>query len=311
MNLLPDFEYRRPKSLSGVLSALEESQGKAVLLAGGTDLIPRMKLGLEQPGWIIDIKDVENLRFITIEGENLTIGTLTSVHTVAKNTLIKTYFPTLHEAAVATASEIIQIRGTIGGNLLQETRCNRYNKSETWRHAFPPCLKTGGKACNVIKGARTCRSVYCGDLAPALLSLDASVVVATTQGEREIPLNEIFTGNGTSPFSLNKTDLVKMLKIPLRKTRGRYKKFRLRETIDYPILGIALSVDDAGRGYLVLGACGPRPLRYGFSTPEEAADIPRKAFEDMKPIDNMPLPPRYRKHLVRVFAERVLGEIIF
>ncbi len=308
MTVLPDFEYRRPENLTGVLSALEEGGGKALLLAGGTDLIPRMKLGLKKPELVIDIKNLEDLRTIAVEKGNLKIGALTAIYEVARHSIIKENFPTLHDAAAATASEIIQFRGTIGGNILQETRCTHYNKSAIWRQSFPPCLKTGGEMCNVIKGARTCRSVYCGDLAPAFLSLDASVVIVSTHEERELPLKDIFTGDGVKPFSLKGTEFLREIRIPFRKTRGRYKKFRLRDAVDYPILSVALSVDGTGCGNLVLGSCGPRPLKYKLSSPEDMNDIPLKVFGDMRPIDNMILPPRYRKRLARIFAKRIIEE---
>ena len=311
MSLLPEFEYKRPGTLKEALDILNDYKGKAVLLAGGTDVIPRLKLGLKQPNIVIDIKGVaEDLRLITPEGERVKIGSLTTIYEVTKNALIRDNFPGLHKAAVSTASEIIQQRGTLGGNILQDTRCTHYNKSANWRKAFKPCLKMGGETCNVIKGAKKCLSVYCGDLAPALLSLNASVVIVNKDGEREVPLEDIFTGDGREPFTLSGTDFLKEIILPRTKMVGGYKKFRLRESIDYPIISVAISIDKMGKGSLIIGSNGPRPGKYKFSSPDELNKIPQKVYEGMKPINNMPMPPHYRKYLAKVFAERLIKKII-
>ena len=310
MSLLPEFEYRRPETLEELLIILGDYKGKAVLLAGGTDLIPRLKLGLKQPGLVVDIKGMAgDFRSILPDGKRVKIGSLTPIYEITRSTLISSNFPTLHKAALSTASEIVQYRGTIGGNILQDTRCTHYNKSENWRKAFEPCLKMGGETCNVIKGAKKCLSVYCGDLAPALLSLDASVVVVNPDGECELPLSDIFTGDGRKPFVLGGTDFLKEIILPIHKMNGDYKKFRLRESIDYPIVSIALSVDEMGKGSLVVCSYGPRPGKYKFSSLDELDKIPQSVYEDMKPIDNMPMPPDYRKHLAKIFAERLIRNV--
>jgi len=311
MNLLPEFEYKRPETLKETLDFLSHHGGKALLLAGGTDLVPRLKLGLKKPDFIVDIKELkEDLRSIIPEGNKVKIGALATIHALTESTLIRENFPALHKAAVSTASETIQRRGTIGGNILQDTRCSHYNKSENWRKAFKSCLKMGGESCNVIKGAKKCLSVYCGDLAPALLSLDASVVIMNFDGEREHLLENIFTGDGNRPFSLSESDFLKEIILPFSKTKGGFKKFRLRETIDYPVISVALSVDKRGKGNLVMGSNGPKPGKYKFSSPEELDRIPQRVYKGMKLINNMQMPPDYRKHLAKTFTERLIRDVM-
>jgi len=311
MNLLPEFEYKRPGTLKEILAILSHHRGKALLLAGGTDLVPRLKLGLKKPDFIIDIKELEeDLRSIIPEGNKVRIGPLATIHELAESVLIRENFPALHKAAVSTASEIIQQRGTIGGNILQDTRCSYYNKPASWRKAFKSCLKMDGESCNVIKGAKKCLSVYCGDLAPALLSLDASVIIMNIDSEREQPLEDIFTGDGRRPFSLGESDFLREIVLPFSRTKGGFKKFRLREAIDYPIISVAFSVDKRGKGSLVMGSSGPKPGKYKFSSPEELGGIPQKAYEGMKLINNMQMPPGYRKHLAKTFAERLIRDVM-
>jgi 4-hydroxybenzoyl-CoA reductase subunit beta len=309
MSLLPEFEYKRPESLEEFLHLLSDYKGDAMILAGGTDLLPRIKMGLKKLDLIIDIKDIEGLSYVKDEGENVRIGALTIIYEIIKNKIIKDKYPALHEAATLTASENLQQRGTIGGNILQDTRCLYYNKPETWRRSFNPCFKTGGDICNAARGGKKCFAVYCGDLAPALISLGASVCLLGKKGEKEMPLEDIFSGDGKAPFSLSSDDLVKDVIIPSDKMRGGYEKLRMRKSIDYPVVNIALSMDAGDKGRLVVGSAGANPLIFDFSSSEELRQIPEKAQNDMSTVNNMYLSPLYRKNMVRVLADKLLKRI--
>ena len=310
MSLLPEFEYKRPESLEEFLHLLSDYKGDAMILAGGTDLLPRIKMGLKKLDLIIDIKDIEGLSYVKDEGENVRIGALTTIYEIIKSKIIKDKYPALHEAATLTASENLQQRGTIGGNILQDTRCLYYNKPETWRKSFNPCFKTGGEICNAARGGKKCFAVYCGDLAPALISLGASVCLLGKKGEKEMPLEDIFSGDGKSPFSLSSDDLVKDVIIPSDKMRGGYEKLRMRKSIDYPVVNIALSMDAGDKGRLVVGSAGANPLIYDFSSSEELKQIPEKAQNDISTVNNMYLSPLYRKNMVRVLSDKVIERVL-
>ncbi|MBE9573493.1 MAG: FAD binding domain-containing protein [Proteobacteria bacterium] len=309
MSLLPEFEYKRPESLEEFLHLLSDYKGDTMILAGGTDLLPRIKMGLKNLDLIIDIKDIEGLSYVKDEGENVRIGALTIIYEIIKSKIIKDKYPALHEAATLTASENLQQRGTIGGNILQDTRCLYYNKPETWRKSFNPCFKTGGEICNAARGGKKCFAVYCGDLAPALISLGASVCLLGKKGEKEMPLEDVFSGDGRSPFSLSSDELVKDIIIPSDKMRGGYEKLRMRKSIDYPVVNIALSMDAGHKGRLVVGSAGANPLIYDFSSSEELRQIPEKAQNDMSTVNNMYLSPLYRKNMVRVLADKLLKRV--
>lgn len=309
MSLLPEFEYKRPGGLEELLDLLSNYEGEAMILAGGTDLIPRMKMGLKKPGLVIDIKDIHGLSEVKDEDANVKIGALTTVFDIRNNALIKERYPALHEAAVLTASENLQQRGTLGGNIIQDTRCLYYNKPKEWRNAFKPCFKTGGEICNAAKGGKKCFSVYCGDLAVALMSLGAYVWILGKEGEKEMPLEHIFTGDGKSPFSLTRSDFIKEVIIPSTKKTGGYEKLRIRKSIDYPVVNIALSMDTEGRGRLVVGSQGAMPIVYEFSSSEELGRVPEKAYKDASPINNLSLSPLYRKKMVKVLSEKLISRI--
>ncbi|MBC2713405.1 MAG: FAD binding domain-containing protein [Desulfosarcina sp.] len=309
MSLLPEFEYKRPESLEEFHHLLSDYKGDAVILAGGTDVMPRIKMGLKKLNLILDIKALEGLRYIKDKGQNMRIGALTTISEIKKNKLIKDKYPSLHEAAKLTASENLQQRGTIGGNILQDTRCLYYNKPEVWRKSFRPCFKVGGDICNAARGGKKCFAVYCGDLAPALISLGASVRILSKKGEKQMPLKEIFTGDGKSPFSLSSHELVKDIIIPPDKMRGGYEKLRMRKAIDYPVVNIALSMGAGDKGRLVVGSAGATPLIYDFPSHDELSGIPEKAQNDMSPVNNMYLPPLYRKSMVKVLSDKLISRI--
>ncbi|MBW2038405.1 MAG: FAD binding domain-containing protein [Deltaproteobacteria bacterium] len=309
MASLPEFEYKRPKDLEEFLFLLSQYGDEAAILAGGTDFIPRLKMGLKQPKVVIDIKGISGLSYVHYEAEVIRIGALTRIYELHDNPTIRRHYPALYEAAMSTASENIRARGTIGGNILQDTRCMYYNQFKQWRTSFKPCFKSSGDRCNAVNGGNRCFAVYCGDLAPALISLGASVCLLSIDAERVVPLESIFVGDGRSPFSLRRGEVLKDVIIPAPETVGGYEKLRIRSSVDYPIVSVALSMDRTERGRLVVGAVAPQPLAYEFSSYRRLSSLTEKAYEDATPVANMPFSPLYRKRMVRVLAQKLLGRI--
>ena len=217
------------------------------------------------------------------------------------------YFPALREALEATSCETLQMRGTVGGNLLQDTRCLFYNQSEFWRRAKGPCVKTGGDSCHVT-GSGRCLSNYASDLAPSLLTLGASLRLIGPEGEREITLEELFSGDGAKPFNLKPGEILCEILLPKRVTKGGYEKLRLRGSIDYPLLGVALSMAD-GKGRLSVGAVGPKPTVWDFES--EGIDlVAEKAPQGLQAIGNTVLDPSYRRNMAEVFSRRLIQRVL-
>jgi len=305
MTSFPDFQYIRPKSLDELLSHLSQYGDDAAILAGGTDLVPRIKMCVKPLKVMISLSSIDGLAFVHHIGETLRIGAKTTIDELQHHPAIGDH-PALHEATLLTASENLRLKGTVGGNIMQESRCIYYNQPKGWRASFKPCFKTGGDVCNAIKGGKRCFATYCGDLAPALISLNASVCLISKEGEREIPLEAIFTGNGTTPFSLRRGELLKEVIIPSSKTIGGYRKLRMRNSIDYPLASVAISSDEAEQGRLVVGAVNPHPLSYEFSSYRQLKELFEKAYDDAAPVGNMDLSPLYRKWMIRVFVQELL-----
>lgn len=307
---LPKFEYKKAVHLEEALGLYSHYEERAVFLAGGTDIVPRMKLRLEKPVAVIDLKGVRELEGIRKRTAHIRIGALTSLYEVKQDSLIKEHFPSLWEALEATSSEMLQMRGSLGGNLLQETRCLNYNQSEFWRDAMGHCLKVGGEECKVV-GGETCFSNYCSDTAVALLSLSAGVKIVGPRGERKLPLFELYSGNGIKPFNLSNGEIMTEILIPRVRTKGGYEKLRLRKSIDYPLLGVAFSKSQE-KGILSVGAIGPKPSVVALDELsqrgiEEAA---QSASDCVRPVKNAVVPPSYRKRMVKVITLKLMRRIL-
>jgi len=307
---LTDFKYMRPKSFDELLSHLIKYGNDASVLAGGTDLIPRIKMGLKRPKVIISLSAIDSLLYMQQADKTFRIGALTTICELQHHPIIVENYPALYEAALLTASENIRLRATVGGNIMQDTRCIYYNQFREWRASFKPCYKNGGDHCNAVKGGKRCFATFCGDLAPALISIGASICLMSKDGDREISLEKIFTGDGINPFSLHRGELLKEVIIPFSRTVGGYKKLRIRSSIDYPLASVALSSDQKEKGRFVVGAIGPRPLTYEFSSYQALRPLVEKVYEDATPAANMSLSPLYRKRMIRVFAGDLLRSIV-
>lgn len=305
--ILPRFEYRKAKSIEEALSLYNHYQGKALYLAGGTDLIPRIKLRLEKPLAVIDLKPIEELKKIREDSQSLKIGPLLSIFELCQNKTIKSMFPALWEAGDKTSCETLQMRGTVGGNLLQDTRCLFYNKSEFWRRAKGFCLKMKGEKCHVTMG-KSCFANHMSDLAPALISLKAEIKLFGLEGERRIGLEELYTGKGERPVDLKDGEILTEILIPKSENKGGYEKFRLRGAIDYPLVGVAFSTFE-GKGRLSISALGPKPHFKEFRIDEKERAI-EEIYREVHPVANTILDPTYRKEMVVILAKRLVERVL-
>jgi 4-hydroxybenzoyl-CoA reductase subunit beta len=309
--ILPKFMYKKAKNLEDATHLFQKYDKKSFYLAGGTDLVPQLKLMLHQPSVLIDLKDIGDLRGINIYDGFLSVGASTTLFELKNDPVLKEYFPALFESLDATSCETLQMRGTIGGNMLQNTRCLFYNKSLEWRRAKGFCFKTGGGTCNVVPNRWACFANYCSDNAPSLLTLSAEIVLNDTGGEKRIELAEIFSGDSRQPFKILPGEILTRIIIPLKKTKGAFEKIRVRGSIDYPLVNAAVSFEN-GNCKLSIGGVGPVPLVYNLENPEadtveELADL---VYSDLRPVENTIQPASYRKRMAKVLAKRVIAKVL-
>jgi 4-hydroxybenzoyl-CoA reductase subunit beta len=320
---LPEFEYFSPRDIPSTLELLAIHGSQAVLLAGGTDLVVRMKQQLLKPGVVINLKDVEELKGMERRKDNmLFIGALTRITELLESSIIQKKYPGLYQAAEAVSAPPLQNMGTVGGNLLQETRCLYYNQTGMWRRSKPLCFKAGGSVCNAVKGGKHCFATYQGDLAPMLIALSTQAILSRKGESRTIPLEELYSGKGKFPIKKDADELLEgVISPPAEKNRVcHYEKLRLRQALDYPLVGVAVSMiltDDkrlCKSGRLVLTAVGSGPVIVDDSdlmkdaaiTDEWIGELSEAAYKAAKPVANVLTPPAYRKRMARVLTRRTL-----
>ena len=322
---LPHFQYLAPKTVEEALALMARHGEGLKVVAGGTEILGRLKHRLINPSYVLSLRNVAAMEGIRTEESEVVIGAMTTLREVAESGLLKDVCEAVSQAADAVAAPPIQNIGTLGGNLLQNTRCLQHNQSELVRKASGPCFKTGGRTCLAVKGGNRCFSVYQGDMAPALIACGARVKLERTGSSRFVMVEEIFTGSGESPFTVDNDELLTEIRIPVGPGphTSSYKKLRLRGSLDYPLASAAVFlsftnglIDDAR---LVIGACGPSPVSV-----TEAADLLKgKAPEtiDVKEVgktaskvgeivDNLLLPATYRRKMFKILAERAIDEAL-
>jgi 4-hydroxybenzoyl-CoA reductase beta subunit len=322
---LPEFEHLQPESLEEAVSLLTERGQEAKVIAGGTDLLVSMKRGLLAPRYLINLKGIAGLDFVSYNEETgLRIGALTRLATLIRSPLIRDRFPIIAQAARSVAAPPLQTMGTLGGNLCQDSRCFYYNQSEFWRAAQPDCFKNGGMLCRAIGGSDRCHSAYQGDLAPVLIALKARVKLARNGEQRAISLERLYTGKGENPIGLALDEVLTEIEIPPQagKWRGEYQKLRYRGAMDYPLVGVAAVLGQDGdgprctRARIVLTAVAPAPVLV-----EEAGQILQTQHVDegtmaraaqavygvVHPIARIGSTSLYRHKMARVLSQRAIA----
>ncbi len=305
------FEYRKAESLEQALEIYEEFQGNATYLSGGTDLLPRVKLGLEKPRVVIDLKGIPSLSQVEDQGQWVRVGSLVRLFDLKQNSLVKELFPALQASLEATSCETLQMKGTIGGNLLQNTRCLFYNQSEFWRKSKGFCFKMGGEKCNAVPGAKRCFANYCSDNAVSLHTLSAELELLGPKGQRRIKLEQLYSNKSGKPFKLEPGEILASILIPKTKTLGDYEKLRVRGAIDYPLLGVAFSLVN-GSGKLAIGGIGARPNAVELAHPikDSLGEALNEVQKNINPVNNTVLDRDYRKRMIPVLASRVLNKVL-
>jgi len=265
---LPKFAYLKPATIQEAAALLDAHRPDARVVAGGTELFPRMKCGLNPPKTLIRLKGIEPRPPALTGDKTLLVDSLMSLSAISRSEIVRRAAPLLCDAADAVASREIRNMGTLGGNLCQDTRCLYYNQKHDYQFV-KPCFKRGGGHCYYIPKGKKCWAVFMADTAPVLISMDAVIKVAGTAGERTIPLQKLYSGDAANPFTLAFDEIIAEIRIPppppLRGTA--FAKFSLRGGVEFAGLSVAVVCDlqDDGRTCLqarvTVGAVSAEPLR--------------------------------------------------
>ena len=280
---LKEFKYFAPATVAEAVSLLKDYDGKAKVLAGGTDLLSMMKLGAVTPECIVNLRRMAGLDYISEEGKELRIGALTTISAILDSNLIEKKCWSLHQATTVFATPQVRNMATIGGNI--------------------------------------CRSSPSADTVPPLISFGAELKLVGAKGERKVPLEDFFTGAGRNVLDREVlTEIV--IPIPGEQYGAAFAKLT-RNSTDLAKVNCAVMVTmDGGKCKdirIVLGAVADRPVRAKKAEQaikgkeikgeviEEAA---KKVIEDIAPITDARSTVEYRRQVSQVLVKRVIKQAI-
>jgi CO/xanthine dehydrogenase FAD-binding subunit len=284
---LPKFDYLKPGTIEEALSLLSQYRGRAKVIAGGTDILPKLKRReIKAPEYIIDLKGIPKLDYITYdEVGGLSLGALVTIHAVEASPVVQERFGVLCQAAESMASAQVRNRGTVAGNL-----------------------------CNAVPSA---------DTAPGLLTLEASLKLTSQKGERIVKIEEFFTGpNETVLTDEEILQEIHVANLPAH-SRGAYVKLTPRRSMDLALVGVA-AVVVAEDGIcndirIALGAVAPTPMRArraedivrGQSLSDEVIERAAQiAAEECHPISDHRASAQYRCDMVEALTKRAIQQAI-
>jgi 4-hydroxybenzoyl-CoA reductase beta subunit len=274
---LPKFEHLFPASVKEAAQLLRKHGSKARLVAGGTDIFPRMKQGLVQPEVVISLKGlaIDSPR-VSRKG-HLHINALMPLADVVRSPEVLEKAPMLVEAIAAVGSNQIRHMGTLGGNICLENRCSYYNQFHSFQF-IEPCFKRSGDRCYLIPKGKKCVAVFTADTVPALICLDAKVDIVAAESARQLPVEKLYTGNALQPLALSQDEIISEVIIPNPQTvRGTaFTKFSLRGGVEFAGLTVAVHLrmadgaDTCAAARITAGAVSAGPVR-AFKTEKAMA----------------------------------------
>jgi len=317
MMRLPWFEWRSPRSIAEAAKILAGEGPQAMLIAGGTDLIPNMKRRHQSPKTLVSLRRVPELK-----KRNGALGAGLTLTELVRDDTVRVHYRGLWQAAAQVATVHLRNMGTLGGNLCLDTRCTYYNQNHEWRKAIDFCLKKDGDICWVATASKRCVAVSSTDTAPALIALGAKVELVSAQGEREVPLEALYKNDGIDYLTRRADEILTEVRVPQGWTSS-YWKLRRRGAFDFPVLGVAaaarLSKDGTvEEARIALGAAASRPflveragefLKGKRLTDEVVAQAGALVASRAKPMDNTDLDLYWRKDVASSFAGYALREV--
>jgi 4-hydroxybenzoyl-CoA reductase subunit beta len=315
---LPRFKYLRPKTARDAARMAAELGPRAMFVAGGTDLFPKLKRRQFEVEALIGLDFLS--REIRTGSDETAVGAGVTLASASADRHLSEQFAGYAEASGLVSSPPLRNAGTIGGNLCVDTRCNYYDMTYEWRKAVGFCMKKDGVICLVAPSSPRCWAVSSSDTGPMAIALEGLVTLAGPEGERELPVAMLYRDDGIDYLAKQPDEVVTGLRLPVIKgNHSAYVKLRRRGSIDFPIAGAAVALQMDGetvtRCRIVLSAVASHPLEARAAdefltgktlddeTVRAAAEI---AAKPAKPLDNTDLTHFWRKRMVRVVVEQAL-----
>jgi len=298
--------------------------------------VVNIRRGIVTPPVLIDVNGVAELRQIKADAQSFEIGAAVTLTAVATLPDVVKHYPVLAQAAGHIAGPTHRNMGTVGGNLALDTRCIYYNQSEWWRDANQHCLKTTGAICHVAPKSRgVCFATFSGDLAPALLTLDAAIDIAGPAGRRTLPLAELYIGYARQDEPVTETNGDGKYFLALRSgefitavraknmpgLRSAYDKIRIRRSIEYPVAGVAVALRRDGEKLADLRVAftgtNPRPVRLAGTAALCGGALDDRVFKGLDALVRDQImamkttftPGHYRRRVAGVLARRLVARL--
>jgi len=337
MMRLHKFEYRVPREIAEAVKIMAGAGPEGQFVAGGTDLYPNMKRRQQTPRTVISVMRVPELNQITGDGKSgIRIGASVTLTDIIEDPVINRDYPVITSAARTISTPILRNMGTIGGNLLLDTRCNYYDQNFEWRKGINFCLKKDGDVCWVAPGSSKCWAVQSSDLVPVMVAIGAKFRLASTLGERMIDAAGFYNDDGIDYLKKRPDELLVDIHLPaLNGWRASYQKLRRRGAFDFPVLGVAawIQVDGASAGAtpaqsvsplsiknarIVLGGIAPSPIQVEDAAAalvghplddDRIRAAAEAAYTKARPLDNTDFVMNWRKQMARQYTLRALQEL--
>jgi len=326
--ILFDFDYERAATLEDAVAILARLQGEARALAGGTDLLPSMRMENIKPRLLVSLGAIEPNEPEMLADGSIRIDALSRLASLENSSLLRDKVPMLAESAHVVGSNQIRQMGTLGGNLCQETRCMQLDQKHDYQFVAP-CFKRGGDCCYPFPRNKRdiCWSVYMSDIAPALIALDAEVEILGEAGRRRIHVEELFTGNGLKPLKLGQAELLRAVFIPQR-PRGYtwgFHKSTVRGGLEFGMAVIAVALQIAEDGMtcadarIVIGAVREAPVRLAAAErslkgvvldEKRLAQVAAEASKEANPLPHHGFTKRHLMDNIRVYLRRTMAQAI-
>ena len=320
---LPTFSYHTPKTASEAVALKKQFGNSAMFVAGGTDLYPNMKRRHQTPEHVISLRDVPELHSIEVmQDGRLQIGAMVTLTALEHYPHLKAHYPSLAHAVREISTPLLRNMGTIGGNLLLDTRCTYYDQSHEWRESIDFCMKSKeGAICWVAPGSPRCWAVQSSDSVPVVCAMQAEIELADEAGCRTIEADALYQDDGIQYLTKQPQELLTKITLPAPGNwKSSYLKLRRRDTYDFPVLGVGAAIwyaDDGtiekanirlgGAGsYAIAATKSEELLANNQLTDELIAEAANLAMKPARTMDNTDLDVYWRRKVAPVYVARAL-----
>jgi 4-hydroxybenzoyl-CoA reductase subunit beta len=321
---LPKFRYLQPNTVREAVKMVADAGPAAMFVAGGTDLYPGMKRRQWTPPVVIGLSRIRELRRKRgTPAGGMVLGAGLTLTEVERDRKLRSAHPALTRAVELISTPPLRNMGTIGGNVLLDTRCTYYNQNYEWRKGINFCMKKDGVICWVAPASSRCWAVQSSDSVPVLVAMGAKAKLVSAKGDRVIPIASLYVDDGINYLSKRPDELLTEIHLPpLNGWRATYWKLRRRGSFDFPVLSVGACLWFDGSvvkdAKIILGAVGSHPIEAVEAqkiligkplSDDSIRAAAESAFRPAKPLDNTDFHMNWRKEMVRQYVAGALNEL--